>query len=86
MAYVVRIGKTAYAVSLNELFTATRWCEMTDDRPTGKSPETIANKPGAAVRQDKLAAALRDNLLKRKQQSRARATVSDPQDTQKMNE
>ncbi len=86
MAYVVRVGKTAYAVSVQELFRATRWCEMKDDRSPGKKPPSTANGTGAASRQDKLAAALRDNLLKRKQQSRARAAMPDPENTQKINE
>ena len=79
MAYVVRIGKTAYAVSAQELIRATRWCEMKDNR------SAPAKKPGAPSRQDKLAAALRDNLLKRKQQSRARAGASDPENTPNVN-
>ncbi|MEX2618093.1 MAG: hypothetical protein WD767_18555 [Alphaproteobacteria bacterium] len=54
---------------------------MTDDRLAGGKPRTQANKAGAGGRQDKLAAALRDNLLKRKQQSRARSGVPGPEDT-----
>ena len=86
MAYVVGVGKTAYAVSVQELFRATRWCKMKDDRSAGKKPLTSAKKAASASRQDKLAAALRDNLLKRKQQSRARASAPDPENTQNIHE
>ena len=85
MAYVVRIGKTAYAVSAQELIRATRWCEMKDNRSAGNDPQTPAKKPGAPSRQDNLAAALRDNLLKRKQQSRVRAGASVPENTPNVN-
>jgi len=81
MAYVVRVGKTAYAVSEKELARATRWCEMKDDRPAGKSVQNPEYRAGAPSRKVKLAAALRDNLLKRKQQSRARAGATDPENT-----
>lgn len=79
MAYVVCIGKTAYAVSGKESIRATRWCKMADDRSAGKKPHLPANKAVAVARQNKLAAALRDNLLKRKQQSRARSGAPGPE-------